>query len=51
MKGLLRCVISVSAGLVAGIILMAIDSPNWVVPISAGVVSCLVSVWLAGKGW
>ena len=51
MEGLLRVVISVSAGLVAGTTLMAIDLPNWTVSLSAGVVSCLVSVWLADKGW
>lgn len=51
MEGLIRAVISMSAGLVAGTISMVIDLPNWTVPLSAGVVSFLVSVWLADKGW
>lgn len=51
MESFLRAVISVSAGIVAGTILMAIDLPNWTVSLSAGVVSCSVSVWLSDKGW
>ena len=51
MKDLLRGVISVSAGLIVGIVLMETKLPSGMGTIAAGVVSFLVSIWLSGKGW